>query len=337
MRIRTLLTATALAVAVGPVAAACAGTGADRTDQGASPIAPAGATTALPAPTATARPGGTVPGRPLPITHTARTLVDPSRPTPAGSQTPERPDRTLVTEVYVPDTPGPRPLIVFSHGLFGHPDKFTHLLEAWATAGYVVVAPAFPLTNDQVPGATANARDLWQQPGDVSFVLDRVLAANDDPGDPLHGRIDPDRIGAAGLSLGGATTLALTFNPCCTDRRIDAAEVLSGNPIPMPEAYAFAAGGVPVLIMHGDADASLRLSTEREVYDAITTPKMFVTLLGGTHAPPFEDPVTPYDDLAERTTTAFWDLTIGGDPSARDRLDVAARVPGLTVVDDALG
>lgn len=187
-----------VALAVLVSAAACAGSASER-DAGS---AGTGATAPGSGAVTTMRPSGTVAGRPLTASHTQRTLVDASRPTPAGTQTPARPDRTLVTEVYVPDTPGPRPLIVFSHGLFGHPDKFTHLLQAWAAAGYVVVAPAFPLTNDRVPGATANARDLWQQPGDVSYVLDRVLAANDDPGDLLHDRIDPERIGAGACRSG---------------------------------------------------------------------------------------------------------------------------------------
>ncbi|MEZ5142988.1 MAG: dienelactone hydrolase family protein [Acidimicrobiales bacterium] len=332
-RLTLLLGATGvLALVLG----ACGGAAADRGEGAATPGSASTSDVAPPtAPTPTATPG-TIAGRPVPVARSSRTDVDTSRPTPAGSQTPERPGRTLVSEVYVPQVDGPRPLIVFSHGLMGHPDKFTRLLDAWARAGYVVVAPAFPLTNDEVPGAVANARDLWQQPADVSFVIDRVLAANQDPTDPLFGRIDPERIGAGGLSLGGATTFGLVFNDCCRDRRIRAAEVLSGNPIPLPQPYRFDSG-IPVLIMHGDADASLPLAREREVYDEVTGPKMFVTLLGGTHAPPFEDPVTPYDELVERTTVAFWDLTVGGDPGARRRLAEVAAVDGLTRVDDGLG
>jgi predicted dienelactone hydrolase len=55
--------------------------------------------------------------------------------------------RTLTTTLYVPDgVDEQRPLIVYGHGFDGHPRKFTKLLGAWASAGYVVAAPTFPLT-----------------------------------------------------------------------------------------------------------------------------------------------------------------------------------------------
>ena len=47
-------------------------------------------------------------------------------------------------------------------------------------------------------------------------------------GSRLYQSIDPKRIGAGGLSLGGATTYGVTFNECCADARITAAEVLDG-------------------------------------------------------------------------------------------------------------
>ena len=59
------------------------------------------------------------------------------------------------------------------------------------------------------------------QPGDVSFVIDEVLAANDDPSSPLHGLVDPDAIGVVGHSLGGATTWAVSFDTATRDERID--------------------------------------------------------------------------------------------------------------------
>lgn len=99
------------------------------------------------------------------------TFVDPTKETdpPIGT-----PDRTLVTTIRFPETGGPYPLIVLAHGFNGHPRKFTELTEAWAKAGYVVAAPAFPLTNDElvVPRVVA---DYKNQPADVSFVVDQLL------------------------------------------------------------------------------------------------------------------------------------------------------------------
>jgi hypothetical protein len=107
--------------------------------------------------------------------HTSwyETFVDTTRPT-VPSVGPTLPSRTLATAIYRPNRHGQFPLIVFAHGASGHPVKFTKLFSAWADAGYVVAAPAFPLTNDHA--ASQNLGDLAQQPGDMSFVLDHVLA-----------------------------------------------------------------------------------------------------------------------------------------------------------------
>lgn len=271
--------------------------------------------------------------RPHQVAVTTLTLVDRSRPTEPGSQSPGSPERTLDTTLYVPDVPvGTRlPLIVFSHGLFGHPDKFTKLLSVWAAAGYVVAAPAFPLTNSTVPGALANWTGLANQPGDVSFVIDELLRLDREEGSAVFQRIDSERIGAAGLSLGGATTYAVVFNDCCRDDRIHSAQVLAGARLAVGGEYELD-GHVPLLIVHGDADASLPYAMAVDAFGAAASPVWFVTLVGGSHAPPFEDEQTPYDAAVERLTTDFWDATLGGDESAWSRFERDANVEGLVTL-----
>ena len=122
------------------------------------------------------------------FTSWEETFVDPSRPTPPGA-TAAAPDRTLVTAIYRPTGKGPFPLIVFAHGWNGHPDKFSQLLGAWAGAGYVVAAPAFPLTNSNV--AEQNAGDVVNQPGDMSFVLTQMLRESRAPTSRLRRRDRP--------------------------------------------------------------------------------------------------------------------------------------------------
>lgn len=143
------------------------------------------------------------PTRPFDYEVTETTLVDTSRPTPEGSETSGADSRTLVTTIYLPDAPGPRPWIVFAHGLSGHPDKFRSLLTTWAEAGYVVAAPAFPSTNAEVPGSEKNAADGFEQPADVRFVIDELFRLGDDPSSPLHGRLDPDRLGSPACRSAG--------------------------------------------------------------------------------------------------------------------------------------
>src|SRR5918996_5415002 len=82
------------------------------------------------------------------VAQLTETFVDTSRPTESASGQGNAPTRTLVTEIRYPQADGPFPLIVLAHGQTGHPDKFSQLMAAWASSGYVVAAPLFPLTSN---------------------------------------------------------------------------------------------------------------------------------------------------------------------------------------------
>jgi dienelactone hydrolase len=252
------------------------------------------------------------------------TFVDPSRPTdpPVGTS-----DRTLVTTIRFPESGGPYPLIVLAHGIDGHPRKFTELTEAWANAGYVVAAPAFPLTNDEAGGESVIA-DYRNQPGDVSFVIDALLELSKTEHDPLNGRLDRDRIGVAGLSVGGVTTFGVTYNTCCRDPRVDAAITMAGARFPFDGAYDLV--DVPLLLIHGDADTSLPYQGSVDAYAAAAPPKFFVTILGGGHSPPFEDDDDPADEMVTAVTIDFWNLFLAERPGTIDQLIADANVPALS-------
>lgn len=53
-------------------------------------------------------------------------------------------DRPLPTTIWQPKQNGRYPLILFSHGLTASPAGYAELLTAWARAGFVVAAPAYP-------------------------------------------------------------------------------------------------------------------------------------------------------------------------------------------------
>ena len=55
-------------------------------------------------------------------------------------------------------------------------------------------------------------------------------------------------------------------------------------------------------------------------------------LHGASHASQWEDDITPFDDIAERTTIAFWDATLNGNAPAFTRLQQDATVPGLSSI-----
>ena len=259
--------------------------------------------------------------------HTSwyETFVDTTRPT-VPTVGPTLPSRTLATAIYRPNRHGQFPLIVFAHGASGHPEKFTKLFSAWADAGYVVAAPAFPLTNNHA--AHQNIGDVAQQPGDMSFVLDQVLAMDRERGNLLSHSIDEHRIGAAGLSLGGITTYLLVYGDCCRDDRIKAAEILDGV-----QPGVTVDGHVPLYLGHSDADPVLPYASARSTYDRTQPPVWFVTLHGASHASQWEDDVTPYDQIAERTTTDFWDATLRRHPRTLASLEHDATVPGLSSIE----
>jgi predicted dienelactone hydrolase len=264
------------------------------------------------------------------VVERTETFVDPSRPTgpPIGT-----PDRTLVTTIRFPDAGGPYPLIVMAHGLSGHPRKFAELTDAWARAGYVVALPAFPLTNDDVEPIVIS--DYENQPADVSFVIDQLVELGRDPGHPLHDRVDPDRIGVAGLSVGAVTTFAVTYNTCCRDSRIDAAITMEGAHFQYEGEYEVV--DVPLLLFHGDADQLLPYSDSAEAYAEAEPPKFFVTILGGGHSPPFEDTDDPADAMVTAVTTDFWNLYLTGRRGVIDQLVAHASVPGLSTIQYEAG
>ncbi len=269
------------------------------------------------------------------VEHLTLDLVDRSRPTPAGAGLPHSEQRELTTEVYVPAGTPPFPFVAFSHGWNGHPRKFTRLFEAWAKAGYLVAAPAFPLSNDEVPGE-ATIADLASQPGDITFVIDQVLAASSRPDEPLAGLVDPDRIGVAGLSLGGATTYGLAFNDWCHDDRPRAAMVMDGARLTLPGEFDLARG-LPLLIMHAEGDFALPYAEAEAAYAAAIAPKWFVTIHEDVHSEPYENTADPADGVVMVASIAFWDLYLRCDADAEQRLVEAVAPADLASLVYELG
>jgi hypothetical protein len=144
------------------------------------------------------------------------------------------------------------PLLVFSHGGGVDRSSYTAQYEDLASHGYIVAAVAHPylthtlvFPDGRVARLAARPRELmsgdstialWRRQiaasaawgmiryriaaADVRFVIDRMthLSRDRSLGAPFHGKIDLQRVGALGHSMGGlATSLA-----CATDARIKA-------------------------------------------------------------------------------------------------------------------
>jgi dienelactone hydrolase len=254
--------------------------------------------------------------------------------------------RTLVTIVRYPavgapsgvDEPGatpapagPFPLIVFGHGFAVTPGIYAPLLRAWARAGYVVAAPAFPLGNANAPGGP-NEPDLPNQPGDMKFVITRLLAASAQSSGVLAGLIDPRRIAVSGQSDGGDTALAVAYDPRYRDPRVRAAAILSGAEIPFITAFEIEPGGPPLLATQGTADTINPPSMTYAFYNHAPPPKYLLSLLGARHLPPYTGE-QPQLAIVERVTLAFFDRYLKGNRSGVARMASAGNVAGVATLD----
>jgi len=244
------------------------------------------------------------------------TLVDPSRPTPAHAGIAALPSRTLVTRIWYPaggapgqppvaDAPlaagGPFPLVINSHGFSEINVGCAYIAEALARRGFVVAAPNFPLTNGGAPGGPW-LPDVVNQPADVRFVLDQLIAGSGMPGSWLAGGVDGTRIGAQGLSLGGLTTLLATYNPVLRDRRIRAAFTMA--PYSCPLTRKLLRARAPLVLVNGDHDLITPLDEHAgRTFARGRMPRRLVTLAGATH--------TSFTGLITGTATINYDAALG--------------------------
>lgn len=245
------------------------------------------------------------------------------------TETFERNGRSLRTTVWAPDGDGPFPIVLFSHGLGALPEDYRPLFEEWVHDGLVVVGPTYPHTNGR--GAT-NPRDVVNQPADASFVLDSVIELATDRDDPLFGRLDPERIGAVGHSMGGMTTVGLA-STCCADERIDAGVVYAGDATGFAD-HGFVQDAPPLLFIHGDADAVVSYESGRDAYQDATGPKAFITLAGADHTGPFFDDSGTHGTVVSATTIAFLRWTLQNDDGALEELRRAARSDTVRLEED---
>lgn len=266
------------------------------------------------------------------VVHEERLILDESRSTRANGTAPGLPRRELATRIwYAPQalaTPACRArrcaVVLLAHGLGGHTGRFDAVARRLAAVGYIVAAPTFPLTHEFAAGGSINGvSDVASQPGDLAIVLDHLLEADTRPGDPLRGRIDGERVGALGHSLGGATVLGSTRSTCCTDTRIGAAVLVApatfvvgvflGGEVPDTE--------LPTLVVNGRDDLLIRAFASREFARALPLPWYFLEVLDVGHVFLIENigPPTSHLDVTARAVVAFFDEHLAGDAHATRR------------------
>jgi predicted dienelactone hydrolase len=277
------------------------------------------------------------------------TLVDHSRETPANGKAAAAPYRTLSTFVLYPaiGTPTTNPvsgappasagkpfaLIVFAHGLDSNGPIYQPLLQQWAAAGFVVVAPTFPLSSISAPGGASTTDDI-AQPGDMSFVLTQVLDLSRAKGNVLSGMIDPHRIAAVGHSLGAMTALAWSEDTCCQDPRVDAAVIFDGVEADFGKGTFFGGHTVPILVLHGTADQTIPYPNGKKIYDDAKSPKFLISLIGAPHVSFLQfgstDQKPPvWENVDVQSVIDFLDLELDHRSTALKNLEVVANTPGI--------
>jgi predicted dienelactone hydrolase len=227
---------------------------------------------------------------------------------------------------------GSFPLVLFSHGSWGHRRQSTFLCTHLASHGYVVAAPDHPgnTTADLValtrrtasePLSAAHVR-AWiaDRPVDLQFVLDGVV----------DGRIagwgagvDAGRVGAAGHSFGGWTVLALTAR----DPRIRATVALApaGGADPLPGIVPVRADldwerDVPTLYLAAQSDTLTPLRGIRGMFERTRATKQLVVLENADHF--------HFCDRVEEAHELFRRIALPGDEWARRLPPASALCPG---------
>ncbi|MFG1915437.1 alpha/beta hydrolase family protein [Micromonospora sp. NPDC048898] len=220
------------------------------------------------------------------------------------------------------------PVVMFSHGLGGRPDDYATLLTRWAAAGFVVAAPTFPHTS---AGGDNNVLDVLNQPADVSYALDQVLALDGTAGDSLRGRLDGERVAAAGHSAGGVTTIGLFT--ASRDKRLDAGVVFAGTALGV--GTAFAGASAPQLFVHGELDEVVDYAAGKAAYDKVPWPKAMLSLPRGDHGRTMLRDKAALRVVSD-TSVEFLRWSLYGDPAAKKRIATDATRGAIATLDDHL-
>ncbi|MGO9935710.1 MAG: alpha/beta hydrolase family protein [Steroidobacteraceae bacterium] len=217
------------------------------------------------------------------VTHLPISWVDPARPTAANHRFKGRESRELKGEIWLPaDREGaPYPLVVYSHGYMSQYKEGDYLLNFLASHGYVAVSVDFPLSNGSAPGGPIIS-DVVNQPGDISFLIDQMLARSKQTDNLLYGMVDGDRIAAMGLSLGGLTTELTAFDSKSRDPRIRAAISMAG-PSDFFTAEFFGTSSIPFMYVGGTADAIVPFPENAQPIPGKYKNGILVTLQSGSH------------------------------------------------------
>lgn len=220
---------------------------------------------------------------------------------PGVSGTPARyallPTTYTDSEVAVADAPivaeDKLPLLIYSHGSGGLNFISAFITEHLASQGFVVIAANHTgntAIDNFVNAMVSQDQNDMNRPADITAEIDGILARNADSADPLHNKIDPDRIGLFGHSYGGYTALATvgghttSLGSTVPDKRIKAVVGLAPYTTRLTPAE-LAAVDVPTMMLVGTKDITTPAATNAEVaYQSISgRPLVLVEMTDAAH------------------------------------------------------
>jgi predicted dienelactone hydrolase len=192
---------------------------------------------------------------------------------------------------------GRLPLVIFSHAFGGCGTQSLFFTEELARHGYIVAAPDHRDALCSVDGRgsfhIANSEQSFFKPenwtpatyidrkNDLQTVIASLLR------NPTFGKfIDPDRIGAAGHSLGGYVIFGMAGGwSSWKDDRIKAALLFSPYLVPFAKRNLIRQIGIPIMYQGAQLDIGITpfLKGPSGVYARSGVPKYYVELHGGNH------------------------------------------------------
>jgi len=187
-------------------------------------------------------------------------------------------------------------LFFYFHGGYGQRRECSHLCTHLASHGYVVASPNFPGDNmaDLIPSDGAEAavaktpidESARRRPGQASRFIDLILRADL----PAGLDVDPARIGAGGISMGGFTSLAVNS----IDARLGAVFPMCpmfGERSLTPQVRRLQKllrvdnwqRPVAALVLTGALDPLVNVEDIRQLYGLMASPKRLVVLHKAGH------------------------------------------------------
>jgi fermentation-respiration switch protein FrsA (DUF1100 family) len=200
------------------------------------------------------------------------------------------------------------PAIEFAHGWDSNPVVYAAMLRAWASAGFLVIAPTSP-GMARGRGLLSQGAASARQAADLPAVLTQVLRL------ALPVTVNRTQIALAGHSDGGSTVATLAFNHGYRDPRIAAYLIFSGGRTAINAGVREWRGNTkPVFIADSSADQFGDFPSARGFYAQARPPKIMVAVgRGETHLPPWSI-ATPFNQALWSATVDFasWSFTGSG-------------------------